>query len=423
MKRVFSLALAALLLAGCGSTPAASSTTNTTVTAETATTEASVGNGEPLRLLQHGDEKQFYISEDVDNSETLLRYRIADLTQCTDFIPCDIEGCTHDTENCPAVIKRAFGNRLWVLNDDILLAMQYSYEDFSTTLTLMDRECHDRRVLTTLDGYDLFSSSDHAYTDGDALYCYGNQSNQDGIYRVDLESGSISEVCRFSTYSLPILGVIGRSFVLTQSDLAYPDSSGDLATDALAQPTGTRSHVLLNVDTGETSVLRTYSTEDGSLNQTEAHVVDGVYYMINGSNGTLSSVDADTGEEYKITDQMPKDDIAQHPMCYQIEANLNGWLVFYNQPIIVNAETGEVRQRTDLPENYWNGYGHQPSIYLQLQDRLLVDCRYEPYTRTGIGTDGKPYNIECEQIYLGLISIDDFLNGVPNYTEVCKAPY
>lgn len=423
MKRVFSLALTALLLAGCGSTPAASSTTNTAVTAETAAAEASVGSGEPLRLLQHGDEKQFYISEDVDNSETLLRYRIADLTQCTDFIPCDIEGCTHDTENCPAVIKRAFGNRLWVLNDDILLAMQYSYEDFSTTLTLMDRECHDRRVLTTLDGYDLFSSSDHAYTDGDALYCYGNQSNQDGIYRVDLESGSISEVCRFSTYSLPILGVIGRSFVLTQSDLAHPDSSGDLATDALAQPTGTRSHVLLNVDTGETSVLRTYSTVDGSLNQTEAYVVDGVYYMINGSNGTLSSVDADTGEEYKITDQMPKDDIAQHPMCYQIEANLNGWLVFYNQPIIVNAETGEVRQRADLPENYWNGYGHQPSIYLQLQDRLLVDCRYEPYTRTGIGTDGKPYSIECEQIYLGLISIDDFLNGVPNYTEVCKTPY
>ena len=87
-------------------------------------------------------------------------------------------------------------------------------------------------------------------------------------------------------------------------------------------------------------------------------------------------------------------------------------------PVIVNIETGEVRQRIDLPENYWNGYGHQPSIYLQLQDRLLVDCRYEPYTRTGIGTDGTPYTIETERTYLGLISIDDFLNGVPNYTEV-----
>ena len=101
----------------------------------------------------------------------------------------------------------------------------------------------------------------------------------------------------------------------------------------------------------------------------------------------------------------------------------NGWLLFYNLPLLVNAETGEVRQRADLPENYWNGYGHQPSIFLQLQDRLLVDCRYEPYTDTVIGTDGTPYDIQTEQMYLGLISIDDFLNGVPNYTEVCKGPY
>lgn len=423
MKRVFSLALATLLLAGCTAAPADSSTASTTVTAETATTEASVGNGEPLRLLQHGDEKQFYISEDVDNSETLLRYRIADLTKCTDFIPCDIEGCTHDTENCPAVTKRAFGNRLWVLNDDILLSMQYSYEDFSTTLTLMDRECHDRRVLTTLDGYDLFSSSDHAYTDGDALYCYGNQRNQDGIYRVDLESGSISEVCRFSTYSLPILGVIGRSFVLTQSDLAYPDPSGDLATDALVQPTGTRSHVLLNVDTGEVRDFCSYSSDDYVLDNLYFCVVNGRYYWIDSTTGSLSIVDPDTGENRLLTDQLPVTDPNELSSYYQIEANLNGWLVFYNQPIIVNAETGEVRQRSDLPENYWNGYGHQPSIYLQLQDCLLVDCRYEPYTRTTLSTDGTPYNIESDQMYLGLISIDDFLNGVPNYIEVCKGPY
>lgn len=110
-------------------------------------------------------------------------------------------------------------------------------------------------------------------------------------------------------------------------------------------------------------------------------------------------------------------------MDYNIKANLNGWLVFYNLPIIVNTESGEVRQRADLPENYWNGYGHQPDIALQLKDRLLVDCRYEPIARTTLSTDGTPYTIEFDQMYLGLISIDDFLNGVPNYTEVCKGPY
>ena len=123
MKRVFSLALTALLLAGCASAPAASSTTNTTVTAETATTEASVGNGEPLRLLQHGDEKQYYLREGLDNTETWIRYRIVDLGECTDYIPCDVEGCTHDSESCQAVFPYAFGSMPWVLDENTLLAM------------------------------------------------------------------------------------------------------------------------------------------------------------------------------------------------------------------------------------------------------------------------------------------------------------
>lgn len=218
MKRVFSLALATLLLTGCTAAPADSSESSTAVTAETAAAQASTGNGEPLRLLQHGDEKQYYTQESLDDSSTMILYHVVDLQSGEDTIPCDVEGCTHDSESCPAV-----------------------------------------------------------------------------------------------------------------------------STDV--------------------------------------------------------------------------------PAYYQIEANLNGWLVFYNQPIIVNAETGEVRQRADLPENLWNGYGHQPQIFLQLKDRLLVDCRYESYTRTDISDDGSPYTTQTEQMYLGLISIDDFLNGVPNYIEVCKGPY
>ena len=87
MKRVFSLALTALLLAGCTAAPADGNQSSAAVTAETAAAQASTGNGEPLRLLQHGDEKQYYFRESVDNTETLLRYRIADLTQYNDYIP------------------------------------------------------------------------------------------------------------------------------------------------------------------------------------------------------------------------------------------------------------------------------------------------------------------------------------------------
>ena len=44
MKRVFSLALTALLLAGCTATPADGSESSTVVTAETAAAQASTGN-------------------------------------------------------------------------------------------------------------------------------------------------------------------------------------------------------------------------------------------------------------------------------------------------------------------------------------------------------------------------------------------
>ena len=146
--------------------------------------------------------------------------------------------------------------------------------------------------------------------------------------------------------------------------------------------------------------------------------MDGQYYFTDRTAGTLSVIDPDTGEKTEITDQLPTADRDDHSVDYRIEANLNGWLLFYDLPVIININTNEVRQRAYLPDNYWNGSSHQPNIYLNLGDTLLVDCRYEPYTRTIIGTDGTPYTVDVEHEYLGLISTENFLNGVPNYTEV-----
>lgn len=49
---------------------------------------------------------------------------------------------------------------------------------------------------------------------------------------------------------------------------------------------------------------------------------------------------------------------------------------------------------------------------------MLVDCRYEPYTRVDVGPDGTLATVDTNRGFLGLISSDDFLNGTPNYTEV-----
>ena len=437
MKRVISLALAALLLAGCGSAPAASSTTNTAVTAETATTEASVGNGEPLRLLQHGDEKQYYTQETLGTEDSMILYHVVDLQSGEDTIPCDVEGCTHDSESCPAVTTDVPAYQPFVLNGTTLVVISVKTDfsqigaaesspdgsvplSYDSKILLMDRDCQNRRFLTELEDVGLFWAPDVLYTDGEFLYCCGCEND---IYRISLSDGTATNLTEHFQDFQFMMGAVGRDLVLQQEDITYPDATSDPAEAVSSHPTGTKSQVLLNVDSGEVRAFCSYSSDDYVLDNLYFCVVSGRYYWIDSTAGTLSTVDPDTGETRLLTDQLPatESDALSAEYQYQMEANLNGWLVFYDLPLLVNAETGEVRQRADLPENLWNGYGHQPQIFLQLKDRLLVDCRYEPYTRTDISDDGTPFTTQTNRAYLGLISIDDFLNGVPNYTEVCRA--
>ena len=417
MKRAFSLALAALLLAGCTAAPAASGSAASTATAETPAADAAApaASTEPLRLLQQGDEKQYYLIEPANADKTLERFRIVDLTTGENTIPCDVEGCTHDNEDCPAVWSRAtwdFGVSAWVLDEDTLLIAS-STSAPKTIYYFADRNCQNLTPIATVE--DAAGIAQQC-TDGTSLYFL--LTREGGFYeicRLSLADGSQTVLWEGAEYPVP--GVIGRNYVLKTSDLTYPEPTGDLGADATALPTGTVTHSLLNVDTGEVRELYTYSSDEWNLDPLDAYVVNGQYYQIDRAAGTLNTVDPDTGEVRQITDQLPTTEPGTYAN-YMPEAVLDGWMVFYDLPVLINVETGEVRQRIDLPENYWNGYGHQPSIYLNLGDTLLVDCRYEPYTRTVLGTDGTPYTVETNHIYLGLISADDFLNGVPNYTEV-----
>ena len=164
--------------------------------------------------------------------------------------------------------------------------------------------------------------------------------------------------------------------------------------------------------------LYTYTSDEWELSSLNAYVVDGQYYQIDRAAGTLSTLDPATGESQLITDGLPTASLETYNGDYQITDDVNGWLLFTGLPVIVNVETGEIRQRAELPENCWNDSGHQPNVYLNLGDTLLVDCRWEADTNTYIGSDGTPFTAEYSHVYLALISADDYLNGVPNYTEV-----
>ena len=421
MKRAFSLALTALLLAGCTAAPAASgdAAASTEPAPSPAAAEspeaAATASTEPLRLLQQGDEKQYYLTESANADQTLVRFRIVDLTTGENTIPCDVEGCTHDNEDCPAVWSREtwdFGVSAWVLDEDRLLIAS-STSAPKTIYYFADRNCQNLTPIATVE--DAMGIAQQC-TDGTSLYFL--LTREGGFYeicRLSLADGSLAVLWEGAEYPVP--GVIGRDFVVKTSDLTYPAPAGDLIADATTPPTGTVTHSLLNVDTGEVRELYTYSSDDWNLDTLDAYVVNGRYYQIDRVAGTLNTIDPATGEVRQITDQLPATAPGTYAN-YMPQAVLDSWMVFYDLPVTVNVETGEVRQRIDLPENYWNGYGHQPGIYLQLKDRLLVDCRWEADTNTYIGSDGTPFTAEYSHVYLALISADDYLNGVPNYTEV-----
>ena len=420
--------LAALLLAGCtapadsGSTAASAEAAPAAGSAETA--EEAAATSETLRPLLPGDKTQYYMTEPTDGE--LFRYVVADLVNHTTGVPCDIEGCTHDNENCPATFIRGESNAVFVLDANTLVAFTdtQSSTDGGDKVILMDRNCQNRRVFTA--GPDeIFYVQDGscpAYTDGQYLYCFGYHGSfgvSPAIYRIDLETGTMTDL--MADNHLPIdlfLGAAGRYFIFMSSDLTYPNPNADPTITVPNLPTGSITHYALDADTGEMRTLYTYTSDEWELSSLDAYVVDGQYYQINRAAGTLSSLDPATGENRLITDQLPTASLDSYNGDYRIVANVNGWLLFNSLPILVNVNDGEIRQRAELPENCWNDSGHQPNVYLNLGDTLLVDCRREADTSTYIGPDGTPYTVETDHVYLGLLSAEDYLNGVPNYTEV-----
>ncbi len=426
MKRVFSLALAALLLTGCTAAPTDSSASSSTVTAETSAaqeTESTAATPAPaaaLRPLWLGDEKQYYMDEMVTGE--LIRYRVADLVNHVTEVPCNMEGCAHDSESCPAVFRRGECDRVFVLDEDTLVYFgNNAYpETTDSQVVFVDRQCQNPRIIATVTdatfsalGYD---NSTSPYTDGTYLYClgyHGGYGGQTALFRIDPRTGETVDL--LENVDVPIellLGAVDSKFVLIQFE---QETSPDNSEGFTSAETLRIMHWLFDPATGALQQLASYDTPRGVLDSYTAEILDGTYYQVDWVAGTASTLDPETGEAYRFAENIPAE---YREGNHWVDDKVGDWLAFSYPMVMINVKTGKVRQRPALPDNYWNGSSHQPNIYLNLGDTLLVDCRYEPYTRTIIGTDGTPATVETSKGYLGLISAEDFLNGVPNYTEV-----
>lgn len=424
MKRVFSLTLAALLLAGCTAAPAGSNESSPAVTAESSAIQEpesiSPAPAQPLRPLRVGDERQYYMTEMLSGG--LIRYRVADLTTHQTAVPCTIEGCAHDTEDCPATFRRGECDGVYVLDDSTLVAFTNNHfpETQDSSVVLLDRNCQNRRVVATVTDatFDALGddNSTSPYTDETYLYCpgyHGGYGGKTALFRIDPGTGETVDL--LEKVDVPIdmlLGAVGSQFILIQFEQEAPPEN----TEAFTSATTRRIvHWLFDPATGALQQLAAYDTPRGILDGYTAEILEGTYYQVDWTAGTASVLTPETGEAHRFAENIPAE---YREGNHWVDDKVGDWLVFSYPMVMINVKTGEVRERPPLPDNYWNGAPHQPRIYLNLGDTLLVDCRYDPYTRTDMGPDGTPATVETSQGYLGLISAEDFLNGVPNYTEV-----
>lgn len=434
-KQALSLILAALLLAGCGAAPQGGGTASGS---EAAQAEASAA---PLYKLERGDSHGYYLAHTIIPSTSeepngVYRLMYIDYAAQTMQPLCSVDGCTHETTDCPAVQLATSYGTPFTMSDGRLLFWAQDVETQIADLYIGERS--GRTITMTEIKPDLLEGRGIAgepfYTDGTALYCETYRNTDEGssefeLNAFDLSDGSCRVVSTLSD-SAYVFGAYGRSLLLkettpTENSTSFSELSGV-------------QYLLLDVDTGEQTVLRTYpgygESQQGRSYDYEAALFDGQLYEFCYTTRALTVTDLATNETRTLAEQMPADpNEGRGAFDIQFTRVVNGYLVaeyFSNdwenetvsgdkRPIyLVDLQTGEVREKPTLPTIDYNGYGHNPLVWAQTDSLLLMTCRIEPYTATEILPDGSVQTFQSSHSYLGLLPTEDYLSGTPNYIEV-----
>lgn len=441
MKKTFNqtmpcaVRLAALLLvpavcvafSGCSAVPGSSGSSAAEPSPSPAAAEPAAKPDLPsLRPLYQGDENGYYTSMTAASGD-YQQVLYADYQTGTQAPACHITGCTHDSPSCPACFFTGVPVTLpCPVGDGTYLSFVYGYDSDGMSIVRLNQDYGVEQVLYHCN----YISSFYCYTDGSSLWfstCPSGDS-YDRIKRLDLSTGGITtlfDTGDTSGQSANIIGCTGRQLVVSVSP--YYDSS-EPQTSCL---------YLVDADTGAAELLREYPITNASAGRTtniSTAVLDDTLYEYDYTTGELTATGLADRQTRTVTDALPPDPYeGRGAFDVTITRILNGQLVveYYSNgwtddnaetktPVyLVDLAAGTVAEKPALPPLNWNGYDHtSTTILAQLQDRLLVLCRAEPYTRTTTGTDGAPYTIQSSHRYFGLISYADYLTGTPNYTEV-----
>ena len=408
MKRMRTIILVVLLtlglfiLSSCTSTDAPSESHSIAPSQSTDNTNDTPSATARISFVSAGNEAGFYSVEEYDGHGIVAYIDYATQTQ----LPlCGRPECRHSDSSCTAyaLVENMSIPVLAVINDKLVIMQTEVGSDTLPHISIADLDGSNPQLLCELDSN--ISISPQLYTDGANLYAlatvYSGSGSHLELYRFSLKDGSYESLCSFAD---GVNGMITSCFdmSLTLMFTRIDEESGSVEdyaqvfhvdTNTLDDPVISLTGVSEEAYTIYNSTLITLDTKDAltaTMTFTDLRTGSSVEYKTNALL-SASGMNSATLNVFDLWDGW-----------YRITLNGDGKFASFN----VNPVTGEFFPMTLYYEDSMNVV----LIFAESGNNLLVRAGWDE-TRDGTTlTNLKP-------IY-ALISKDDYLHSVPNYTYI-----
>ncbi len=421
MKRIPILLASLLLLAGC--TAPAQSTAS--APAETAATQAPANVGDVHMLTNLYDGGQYRKLSTPYYPDCV---RKIDYATATAQSMCQISGCRHDSESCPA-----YSYAVFYQDGDVLLHPYCVYSDGKLDREVLSRYTPDATAapLFTLSAHTAdFGISDDCLAADDQYYyfvasttlvgtgpiCKGSPAQipdaapgepvtgeGDFLFRADKSTGELTNLADLGSVledtSYWYLATAGEQKLYFYGTAKSDDFPRVSCYDLVSQ---------------EYTMLPEYSDKNGFF-------ADGYYLKLDTLQGTLTAIDPITGQSTLLTDAFP----IGEDLIYTATLFRDGWVLGYSSydgedwisHQFFRAPDGTL---TELPQQmYCDARGTTPVNILDIQNGLVfLQYAYDTVPVSSYDYEGNPYTYDTYLPVYGIIPLQELLAGSQNYHEL-----
>ena len=421
MKSIPILLASLLLLAGC--TAPAQSTAS--APAETAATQAPANVGDVHMLTNLYDGGQYRKLSTPYYPDCV---RKIDYATATAQSMCQISGCRHDSESCPA-----YSYAVFYQDGDVLLHPYCVYSDGKLDREVLSRYTPDATAapLFTLSAHTAdFGISDDCLAADDQYYyfvasttlvgtgpiCKGSPAQipdaapgepvtgeGDFLFRADKSTGELTNLADLGSVledtSYWYLATAGEQKLYFYGTAKSDDFPRVSCYDLVSQ---------------EYTMLPEYSDKNGFF-------ADGYYLKLDTLQGTLTAIDPITGQSTLLTDAFP----IGEDLIYTATLFRDGWVLGYSSydgedwisHQFFRAPDGTL---TELPQQmYCDARGTTPVNILDIQNGLVfLQYAYDTVPVSSYDYEGNPYTYDTYLPVYGIIPLQELLAGSQNYREL-----